>query len=866
MNFVAALKCGTTPDVVAARCINQFLFRSGPQEELCLETSADFINELFKAIGMHTQFTAQDLEKGKDFDWEAAGCRCYIFHRDAMFFNNFERFLTQLSKAVRKVQATASESKALLLYCELLGVWCNCCIDLQKQDADMQVKFLVEPIARINYMLFLGVHKIKTKCSVDFCGVDTISKYLLNSALHGLFFEECHSYIAEGLSKIVENYFATSNAFNEDAFKFYRLVFRVGQHKATHCGIFKSLIRMLDNLSIQQDVSNHRQLVRFLIEKDMQEIYYTFLKLEKTKGLLMATLNFLQKLQPQLIDLECFSKTFLEAILGLALHKDENISLTAAELYIKMARAKACDDDHILKHVLEFYLEETTNIELMTTYVNALWSYFPYMQSIEIYFNLLKDAENVPIVMHYFVAQFIVVVYKKMLEQPGRERYTNEFIFVYKTLPSLFEELNSQCVKGILLQLYSFSDQQLLCENCAELKQLLPKYEDHFVSTFKGDTKLHYLYLYASFAHFARSIEKTTNFYKLDVCGLHVYAQYVDIERKLQALDTGKSPSAQQVSAYCYIIQKIGVLLKLGYNVFDQLEHILKTLHVRLLDTKQLEKFAAKEIFIDVYAIDLLVSGCIQLSRNKDFTKSSKLWLVREIHALETCLVACLSKAESTTNAQMYRVKTYFLCLANLYYTFREASDIPKLQLKLQPYHVMVETLLYSCLQRKPRTQVVSEEQSELHPKHIMSFQQSMFNKFTKLHSTKDIELPTPAAWKLCLRYGVSVIRAQKSFIDQLPAENTPTLICVNVVLRVLQFLQQALIKLPPITGGNRLTALKHLYLYTHNLNVNNDNVLPDIQDQAKALQNHMLNNAEQMCLKAYLCALSANTESRARI
>ena len=41
------------------------------------------------------------------------------------------------------------------------------------------------------------------------------------------------------------------------------------------------------------------------------------------------------------------------------MHKDENISLTAAELYIKMARAKACDDDHILKHVLEFYLEET---------------------------------------------------------------------------------------------------------------------------------------------------------------------------------------------------------------------------------------------------------------------------------------------------------------------------------------------------------------------------------------------------------------------------------------------------------------------------------------------------------------------------
>ncbi|XP_011211982.2 uncharacterized protein LOC105232079 [Bactrocera dorsalis] len=914
MNFVAALTCGTTPEVVASRCVNQLLLRSEPQGELSLEAAADFINELFKAIGLHTQITPQQCETGKDFDWDAAGCRRYIFHRNSIFFNSFELFLNKLSKAVRNIQATAAESKALVLYLQLLGVWCNCCMDLQKQDSDMQVKFLVEPIARINYQLFLGVHQIKKNCDVDFGGLNLICRYLLNSALHGLYFEECHSYIAEGLSKIIEQYFGASSAFNEDAFQFYRLVFRLGHHKATHCGVFKSLIRMLDKLFRQQSVSNHRQLVSFLIEKGMQEVYYTFLKLERTKGLLKATLTFLEKLRPHLLDLECLSQTFLEAILRLALHKDESISLTAAQLYIKFARAKTCTDEYILKHILEFYLEDQANLESLMPYVNALWSYFPYMQSIEIYFKLLKDAGSEPDTMHYFVAQFIIVVYKKMLKYDDCERYANAFIFVYKTLPALFKESNSECVNGILLQIYSLSDQKMLCEHNAELKQFLPNLEDYFVSIFKGARKVHYLYLYASFVHFAHSIAKTKNFYKLDGCGLHVYGQYVAIERALKDLGAEKSPSAQQVDDYCYTLQKIGVLLKVGYNVFDQLEHIMKTLNVRLLQTKQIHKFVDKERFIDVYAIDLLVSGCITLSHNKEFTRSSKMWLVREILALENYLVKFLSKAESTTNAQMYRVKTHFVCLTNLYYSFREVTDIPKLPLRLHPYHVLVETLLSSCLQRKPKVQVTSEEESEFHPKHIISYQRNMFNNFTLLHSTKDIELPSPVAWKLCMRYGAtthkfadelfafmqalikhhskifahisavliynlynqrppftidviqSVISAQKSFIDRLPAEHTPTLLCVTVVLRVLQFLQQALLKIPPITGGNRLMALKHLYLYTENLNVSDDNVLPDIRNQAKALQNHILNNAEQMSLKAYLCSLGVNTETNGGI
>ncbi|XP_036338490.1 uncharacterized protein LOC118748222 [Rhagoletis pomonella] len=101
-----------------------------------------------------------------------------------------------------------------------------------------------------------------------------------------------------------------------------------------------------------------------------------------------------------------------------------------------------------------------------------------------------------------------------------------------------------------------------------------------------------------------------------------------------------------------------------------------------------------------------------------------------------------------------------------------------------------------------------------------------------------------------------SVIRAQKLFIDQLPSALSPSTLCVSVVLQVLQILQQSLQKLPATTGGNRLVALKHLNHYTWNLNVNDRNVLSDIRSQANALQNHMLNNAEQVCLDTYLSAL----------
>ncbi|XP_054088431.1 uncharacterized protein LOC105208535 isoform X2 [Zeugodacus cucurbitae] len=904
MNFVAALKCGATPEVEAARCMNQLLRRSEAQGALCLALAADFINELYKAIGLETNINVQQLETAK-FDWETTLCRHYVFHCNTIFFAAFERFLTQLSRTVGLEQLKAVESMTLQHYFEMLDVWRNCSTDLLKQDDDMQVQFLVEPLARINYILFLGAQKIRKLFDLELDMLNTICTYLLESALAGLFFEECHTYIAEGLSKVMEADFSLSKAFNEDAFKFFRLVFT--QHKVTHSSILKCLTRMLAMLSRQQDTSSYRQFVSFLVEKDMQESYYTFLKLEKTTRILLATLDFLTKLQTHLLDLSCFSQTFLEAILALTLHTHENISLTAAELYIKMARRKASDDDYILKHILEFYFKEMTNADTLPLYVNALWCEFPYMQSMRIYLDLLKNATAVPLGMRYLIAQFTIVVYRKMLDPQVCGKYVKEFIHVFETLPTLFDVLNSQYLKGILLQLYSLTAQNYLCDGCDELNELLPNFEDYFVSAFRADTHLQYPYLYNLFAQFARCIEKTLHFDKLEMCAIHAYTEYEEVERLLV---TKKSPSLRQSSAYCYILQKLSVLMQVDYNVFDQLEHIIQTLHVRLIETTQIHELADKQqVFIDIYATDLMVNGCIKLSRDKDLTNSNKMWLVGEMRILETYLLNFLSKAESKTNAQLYRVKTYFICLVNLYQTFHNSSGLYKLQLNLRSYHVLVETLLASCLQRKPKTQAVDEEHMELHPKYISNYQQWMFMKFTQLHSTKHIALPSPVAWKLCMHYGLSshkfsdelftfmealtkyhfkifthisavlvynlykqkppfttdviqsVIRAQKSFIDQLPTAHTPALLCANVVLRVLQFLQQSLQKLPPTTGGNRLTALKHLNFYTHNLNVNVDNVLPDIRNQAKALQNHMLNNAEQMCLRAYLSALGVHTE-----
>lgn len=65
-----------------------------------------------------------------------------------------------------------------------------------------------------------------------------------------------------------------------------------------------------------------------------------------------------------------------------------------------------------------YFLPLQKSVDLLPRYVNALWSNFTYMQSMHIYFDLTK-ATDVPLVMRYFIAQFTIVVYRKMLKAPG---------------------------------------------------------------------------------------------------------------------------------------------------------------------------------------------------------------------------------------------------------------------------------------------------------------------------------------------------------------------------------------------------------------------------------------------------------------
>ncbi|XP_020713820.1 uncharacterized protein LOC101448850 isoform X3 [Ceratitis capitata] len=792
-------------------------------------------------------------------------------------------------------------------FIQLLTIWYNCYMDLLKQNSNIQVQYLEEPLARINFILYLGVHKIRDKYVCDYQILDEICTLLLNSTLQGLFFLESHSYIAEVLGNFMEDNFGTSKAFDEDALKFFYKAFQVEKQKATQCNTLKCLTRIMNKISTEEETSSYRNFFSFLIEMPMLRIYFTLLKMEKTKRLKLAILNFLNNLQEKLLDLDCFSLVFLEAILALTLHTDENISFLAAELYVIMARRKASGDDMLLKHILEFYLKEIKSVDLLPRYVNALWSNFTYMQSMHIYFDLTK-ATDVPLVMRYFIAQFTIVVYRKMLKAP--EKFARQIKYVFQTSPTLFRELESQCVKGILLQLYSSTELELLRDSAGTMNEFLFEFEDYFISVITKDTTLIYPYLLNLFIQFTCCIEETKNFDKLEICAIQIYQKYEDLERTLKRLDDeSKMPSVKNMNAYNSILQKLNVLLQVDYVVFDTLEQLIKTLHVRLIEKSQICELAQKhEIFIDVHATELLVNSCIKLSYNEDLTKTAQTWLAQEIRILEGYLLRRLTNAEAKTDAQMLRLKTYFICLANLYYIFDNASGMYKLSLNLRSYHIMVEALLLGCLRLKAtsitKSAIVSEENMLLHTKYILQYQKSMFSKFTQLHSSADIVIPSAVAWKVCLHYGLSshkfngeilsfmealtkhhfkgfthisavlvynlykqrtetkvddikrVIHAQKFFIDQLPPALSPTLLCVNVVLKVLQLLQQSLKVLSPTTGGNRLAALKHLNHYINNLNVNSDNVLPDIREQAYALQNHMLNNAEQTYLKSYLSEL----------
>ncbi|XP_017470863.1 PREDICTED: uncharacterized protein LOC108362414 [Rhagoletis zephyria] len=246
----------------------------------------------------------------------------------------------------------------------------------------------------------------------------------------------------------------------------------------------------------------------------------------------------------------------------------------------------------------------------------------------------------------------------------------------------------------------------------------------------------------------------------MEMCGVYAYTQFVEIERSLPAPDDKKQPRVAQVRAYYNILQKLCVLLQVDYDVLDTLESLVRTLHARLVEKPQLQELSNKhEIFIDVYAIELLVNGCIKLSRSKDLTKSSEQWLGVQIHALETYLLDALTYVGVKTMAQMYRLKTCFICLVNLYCTFHNTTGVYKLPLNLRSYHILLQTLLAGCLQRKPQTsasvQSISDEYLELNPKYVLQYQKLMFEKFTKLHSSKYVELPSPAAWKICLHYGL---------------------------------------------------------------------------------------------------------------
>lgn len=63
------------------------------------------------------------------------------------------------------------------------------------------------------------------------------------------------------------------------------------------------------------------------------------------------------------------------------------------------------------------------------------------------------------------------------------------------------------------------------------------------------------------------------------------------------------------MNAYNSILQKLNVLLQVDYVVFDTLEQLIKTLHVRLIEKSQICELAQKhEIFIGNMPINLLTS------------------------------------------------------------------------------------------------------------------------------------------------------------------------------------------------------------------------------------------------------------------
>lgn len=136
------------------------LKRSWHENELDLQLTCDFINDLLAAIGLECAITPEQLSEGGNYIWPMEQILIYNFHYVALDFKKLEEFLLHLCSLMQLQHEVFLEElkdnpkeefeSPVELLMQLIAVWCNVYKQLQKLEELQIHKRFEEPLARIS--------------------------------------------------------------------------------------------------------------------------------------------------------------------------------------------------------------------------------------------------------------------------------------------------------------------------------------------------------------------------------------------------------------------------------------------------------------------------------------------------------------------------------------------------------------------------------------------------------------------------------------------------------------------------------------------------------------------------------------------
>uniref|UniRef100_A0A1A9WLD6 Uncharacterized protein n=1 Tax=Glossina brevipalpis TaxID=37001 RepID=A0A1A9WLD6_9MUSC len=877
MSFLSLLRSGVTVEKVASEFVQNLFNKSEVLKEFSLEIAASFVTECLAAIGITCNITADQLNQPeKNFPWPLKELNVYVFHCNEGEFKIFEHFLVLICSmsanhfelqlpTVADIEDKVDTAIDYLMY--LLACWRSVHIQLKRMEESNKRKHFEEPIARINFHFLLGFNDLRQKYCSAFPTLDKICHFLYIDALPGLYYKKTHELILNGLLKLFEEDFHFFYRCLKPNYMFYYEAFLVKyESSTTHSRIYKSLQNLLRNEEDELNV-----LTALLIQQPMLDIYYTTLVRGTISSVFtkIEALNFLKLLQEKLVVLDVFTYEFIESILGLVLKKNQHLSERAAELYVILMRKKF-DNQLILLHIIYYYAHRNLTPHNLNHCVRQLSKYFDCFMKFGNFLQIICNEVHTDTVRSH-CAQILLMMAKIKIEISASS-VKLEIEQLMLIIPGIIEQIKCQNTILILLEIFDLFDIKEWPKQCID--NFIGQTLDIF---FHLEKNFDYLVLMkiSNIFHNCLLFNKEWNHLSLIIDS--TVLNFQQLRRNLREVEDKKQmvENKNLVIKYCELLKRVNIMVKIKYNLFDNLMEMISTLEAQFLQKTIFKDFIEQnKSFIDIYALEIICS-CIlkayRIERNKGNIRKHGINLIEHIWQLVVNVKELLKQP-------VVRIKSYFYILLIL-------MSSPLFKLEYSVYNKCLEILLALNFSRYTQNLKDGNESTQMHPVRCLQYKKYMLHLFTQFHKIQRIDIQTNTIWKLCIYYGfndhkfnkeleellitlaehrmnifkhilpvviynlyrrkpvisykqiVLILENYKKLIDNHKRIESPSSMNVHVVLLILQMTEKVLDVQPISSNNNRLKALNNLDIFLRDVDFRQSDIAITICEQMDKLK-----------------------------